>query len=95
MTLYVLAVIGDRATVLERLKTLDGTHPTPWMAHTTRAIAMLGLEDTAQTLSALERTTAAREPWPSRNFAYSPMFAGVRGSARFPALLTRVGLSRK
>jgi hypothetical protein len=62
------------------------------MAETATAFAMLGLGDTAQALDALKRATDAKEIWPMFFSERVGIFDGVRGSARFQALLRRVGL---
>jgi tetratricopeptide (TPR) repeat protein len=95
LVLYVLAATGDRATALERLRAVESTRPPPPLLHTARAFAMLGLRDTAQALDALERATDAGEIWFWGSGSPSgPLLAGIRKSARFQALLTRVGLSQ-
>ncbi len=93
--LYVLAATGDRATALGRLQVLESTHPPPPHVHTARALAMFGLGDTAQALNALERAIDAKEIWYWGGVPSGPVFAGVRDSPRFRALLTRVGLSQQ
>ena len=95
MALYVLGKLGERDSVLERLRILENTRPPPPRVHTARASAMLGLGDTAQALEALERASDAKELWFWGMVPTGPNVAGVRGSARFNALLTRVGLSQK
>ena len=91
--LWVLAVIGDTAEALERLRELESTRPTPWMAATTRSYVMMGLGDTTEAMAALERATDANELW---HVSGSPLldhiFDRVRSSARFHALLRRVNL---
>jgi TolB-like protein/Tfp pilus assembly protein PilF len=89
---YVIAKSGDRATALERLAELDARSPQPWLAETRRAFAYLGLGDTAKALTALERATDNRELWPVMLGEKAPMFDPVRESARYQALLRRIGL---
>ena len=95
MGLYALAAAGDTAAVMNRLDAIPGKTGRTWMPHTARAFGMLGLGDTAQALDALERATAAREIGPALQPSSSRVFDGVRGSARFRALLTKVGLVEK
>jgi serine/threonine-protein kinase len=93
--LYALAVAGDAQTVRARLDSIaKSPTPTP-LANTALAFAMLGLGDTAQALDALERATASREIWSALHPVSSRVFDGVRGSARFDALLARVGLTER
>ncbi|HEX5075394.1 MAG TPA: protein kinase [Gemmatimonadaceae bacterium] len=91
--LWVLAVTGDTATALGRLRQLESERPTPWLAATTRAYVMMGVGDTTEAMAALERATDANEIW---HVSGSPLldhiFDPVRSSARFQALLRRVNL---
>jgi serine/threonine-protein kinase len=83
--LYVLGASGDSTAVRAQLNSM------PPMHYTT-ALAMLGLRDSAAALTALERATDAGDLWTSRHATNDPMFASVRGTRRFEALLRRVGL---
>jgi hypothetical protein len=91
----VLATTGDRPAVLERLQVLENTRPAPALLNTARSLAMLGLGDTVQALDALERATDAREIWFWGSGSPSgPILGRVRNTARFQAILRRVGLAR-
>jgi tetratricopeptide (TPR) repeat protein len=91
--LYVIAKSGAPTMARQRLQELDATTPQPWLAETKRGYAYLGLGDTAKALSALERATDGKEIWPSFHGVTDPIYASIRGSARFQALLRRVGLA--
>jgi TolB-like protein/Flp pilus assembly protein TadD len=52
----------------------------------------LGMGDTGQALDRLERAAKARDPFFATESATSPVFDALRGSARYAALLRRVGL---
>ena len=54
---------------------------------------MLGAGDTAQALTALEQATDANEKWPFFITMSDPALAPIRTSARFNALLRRIGLA--
>jgi serine/threonine-protein kinase len=90
--IYIMAKSGDSATARHLLRELESTTPLPWMGHTRRALGYVGLGDTASALSALEQATEVRENWASQNGVFDPMFAPLRRSARFQALVKRVGL---
>ena len=75
------------------LKELDAESPRRWLAETKRANTYLGLDDTAMALSALERATEAKEIWPISYSVIDPAYASIRRSARFQALLRRIGLA--
>jgi TolB-like protein len=90
---YVIAKSGDPEAVRRQLKQLDAMTPQPLMAETERTFAYLGLGDTANALSALQRATDRKEFWPLSIPPTDPAYASIRGSARFRALLRRVGLA--
>jgi serine/threonine-protein kinase len=90
---YVIARTGDTATARQRLREQDAQTPPPGFAETRRSYTYLGLGDTANALSALERATDAREVWPSTLSVYDPLYDPIRQSVRFKALLRRVGLA--
>jgi serine/threonine-protein kinase len=95
IALFALGKVGERDSVLARLRILESTRPTPALLHTAHAHAMLGLGDTARGLDALERATDAKEMWFWGLVPSGPVLDGVRGSARLRAILARVGLSQK
>jgi TolB-like protein/tetratricopeptide (TPR) repeat protein len=90
---YVIAKSGDTATARQLLRQEDAQRPQPGFAETRRAHTYLGLGDTAQALSALERATDAKEIWAVVESYLDPIYDPVRGSARYKALLHRVGLT--
>ena len=92
MRLYVIAVTGDTATALARLRELESEGPKRWKTPTTRAFVMLGVGDTTEAMAALERATDSNELWPSSVPMIDPMFDPIRNSARFHKLLGRVNL---
>jgi tetratricopeptide (TPR) repeat protein len=57
------------------------------------AYIYLGLGDTANALSALERATDAKELWAISSDLQDSAFDGIRRSARYRAILKRVGLT--
>ena len=52
----------------------------------------LGLGDTAQALTRLERAAKAKDPFFSTEPPRSPMFSPLAGNARYQALLRSIGL---
>lgn len=90
---YVIAMTGDTAGARLRLRQEDAQVPQPWMAETRRAHSHLGLGDTAEALSALERATDAGEIWTSLWTVQDPTYDPVRESPRLRRLLQRVGLA--
>ena len=90
--LYGLSALGDSAEAMTRLRHMEAQLPRPGSVFFGRASAMLGLRDTAAALLALERSTDARELWPAHRSVLEPFYAPLWPSARFRALLQRVGL---
>ena len=90
---YVLAKSGDTARARQSLLRLDA-RPPAWGDESDRAFAYLGLGDTADALSALERATDAKELWPLSMEEFDPALDPIRASARFRRLLERVGLAK-
>ncbi|MEO7964194.1 MAG: tetratricopeptide repeat protein [Gemmatimonadaceae bacterium] len=89
---FLEAALGDSARALAELQALEARTPTPPLVNASRAHYMLGVGDTAQALTALERATDAREVWPVFSLLSTPMFDAIRHSPRFTAVLQRVGL---
>ena len=89
---YVECAVGDTGRALPRLRQLEQQAPRPGLVGLARAYAMLGMRDTSAALSALERATADGEMWPSVQSVVDPLYDPLWPSARFRALLRRVGL---
>jgi TolB-like protein len=89
---YLMAKLGDVDGARQLLRGLDA-RPATWGYETHRALTYLGLGDTAQGLSALERATDAGEIWPTNVPVPQEPYDAVRKSARFRVLLERVGLA--
>ena len=89
---YLLAKSGDADSARESLRRLDA-RPPAWGDETDRALTYLGLGDTPQALSALERATDAKELWPLGMEEYNPAVDPIRASPRYRKLLKTVGLA--
>jgi hypothetical protein len=89
---YVIAKSGDTATARRRLREQDAESPQPGLAETRRAYTYLGLGDTANALSALERAVAAGEIWGVLESHLDPMNDPIRQSPRFQELLRKIKL---
>jgi tetratricopeptide (TPR) repeat protein len=84
---YEMARSGDIEGARQMLRRLEARGPG------NRALIYLGLGDTANALSALERATDARDLWPLSTDHMDSAFDGIRGSARYRAILKRIGLT--
>ena len=89
---YLVGALGDTATVMSQLRKLEAQKSGSAFVATTRAFAMLGVGDTAQALRALEQAVEFREPWPTVNAPTDPVFSSLWPTARFQALMRRIGL---
>jgi len=89
---YGLAKTGDTLAARQLLHALDA-RPPQWGDETQRGMTYLGLGDTANALSALERASAAKELWLITSDLGDPAYDAIRGSARFRKLLERVGVA--
>jgi serine/threonine-protein kinase len=92
---YVLGRTGDRAEALAILRDLEAQRQRPWMGEWAIALTAIGVGDTARALSALERSTDAHEIWPLYTSLIDPIYDPLRSSARFAALVRRVGLDER
>ena len=91
-SIYVHARLGEPAAARRILAPMQMRNPRAWNAETAIAYGALGLGDTALALTALERATDRGEIWPHFVSHTGPEFDSIRNSARFQALLRRVGL---
>ncbi|MEP7384285.1 MAG: protein kinase, partial [Gemmatimonadota bacterium] len=92
LVLYAMALAGDTAGARARLQPLLRKNPKGWLEESSIAFAFLGLGDTAQALSALERAADRNEPWSFALSAGGPVFDDIRESPRFRRVLERTGL---
>ena len=79
----VLAAQGDSAPAFAYLRRPE--HADDWQM-------MLAVGDTTAAMQALERMTSVRDYWPAANSVLDPQYAALWPSARFRAILRRVGL---
>jgi len=92
---YIMGATGDSAKAWARIREMNARRPHGSQAKTTEALLWLGVGDTARALTSLEQATDEREIWPELLAIDDPMYASVRDSPRFRALLQRVGLSTR
>jgi tetratricopeptide (TPR) repeat protein len=90
--LFLLAAIGDTAEAMSRLRAAQQTTPPLRYIDVLTAYTMLGKGDTAEALAALERLVDEKEEWATTESTLDPIFDSVRQSARFRALMRRLGL---
>jgi tetratricopeptide (TPR) repeat protein len=88
------ASAGDPETAKRIVREIE-SRPRAWSAQTTLAWAYLGLKDTTRALDALERATDYHEMWFVWYSLGYRLYDPIRGSARFAALVRRVGLDEK
>jgi len=89
---YGLAKTGDTLRARQLLQSLDA-RPPQWGDETQRGMTYLGLGDTTNAMSALERASDAKELWLITSDLADPAYDRIRASARFRRLLERVGVA--
>ena len=88
---YADALLGDGDATHRISARIDALPAGPGKEVAAGRIA-LGLGDTAQALTHLERAAKAKDPFFSTESARSPIFAPLAGNARYQALLRSIGL---
>jgi tetratricopeptide (TPR) repeat protein len=88
---YAYAVLGDADAAHRTSARVDGLPSGPGKEIALGRIA-LGLGDTAQAVTRLERAAKAKDPFFSTESARSPIFAPLQANARYQALLRSVRL---
>ena len=92
---YIMGATGDSAKAWAQIRELNARLPRSSSSRTMEGYLWLGVGDTARALTSFEQATDAAEMWPELDAVYDPMYAPVRDSPRFRALLQRVGLSTR
>jgi hypothetical protein len=90
---YIMGATGDSSDAWAQIREMNARRPRSSSARTMEGFLWFGVGDTARALTSLEQATDAGEMWPELDAIDDPMYAPVRDSPRFRALLQRVGLS--
>ena len=88
---YAYAMAGD-TNAARRMRARIESMPTGPGTDVAMARIAIGLKDTSEALTRLERAARARDPFFATESATSPIFDSLRGSARYSALLRSVGV---
>jgi serine/threonine-protein kinase len=88
-------LLGDHAAAGAMLRELEVEEPVVGGRFSTIVMIALALRDTSRALDALTRATDEREPWPVWGALSDHHFDPLIGSARYTALLRRVGLDER
>jgi tetratricopeptide (TPR) repeat protein len=93
--IYLIGRSGDVARATAMIKPLRALPDTTWLKHTALAYASLGINDTTSALNEFDAALRTGEILPNWIPFGHPMFDGIRGSARFAAVLRAYGLDEK
>ena len=88
-------LLGERAVAEATIREVTAADAVVAGRFSTIAMIALALRDSARALDALERATDARESWPTWGGLNANHFDAVLGTARFSAVLRRVGLDER
>ncbi len=94
MKAYARGFAGDRAAVTRIVTALEKQQPRAWMANCSLNLAYLSLGDTAQSLTAMERSIDSHEICQTFLRASNPIFSPLRKSARWAAIQKRIGFDK-
>ena len=89
---YALQLAGDTVRAAEARRGLAQRPDTTYGIHVARSYGYLSIGDTSSALTELERALDAREIIPQQMFFVEPLLDSVRRSARFAAIVRRIGL---
>jgi TolB-like protein/Tfp pilus assembly protein PilF len=94
-TAFLLAELGDRATAEAVARQIEADPGHGYVGTSTASIIYAVLGDTAKALDVLERATDAGEIWPTSYSLSEREVDPLRRSARFAAIVRRVGLDER
>jgi TolB-like protein/Tfp pilus assembly protein PilF/tRNA A-37 threonylcarbamoyl transferase component Bud32 len=94
-TAFLLAELGDRATAATMARQIEADPGHGYVGTSTASIIYAVLGDTAKALDVLEHATDAGEIWPTSYSLSEREVDPLRRSARFAAIVRRVGLDER